>query len=409
MKKLRFDRFIAIILIIAVFFCGFCFNVSFADDETESVPVSFDLSMQTGALPPSSQPTISASSAIVMEMESGRVLYGKNERVKKPMASTTKIMTAIVALENGNLNDIVKVSKRAASIRGSIVGLQEGKEYSLKALLYGMMLSSGNDAAIAVAEHIGGSVENFVAMMNKKAAELNAFDTSFENPHGLDSENHYSTAYDMALITRYALKNETFARIVGTVNMNIGDFSLYNTNEMLTMYNGADGVKTGYTGKAGRCLVTSAERDGMKLISVVLGCPSRKTRAESSKKILDYAFENYKIYKLVDKGEFIDNLDVKKGKSKQVAIRAAKSIKIPLTEEEYNNMESMVWLPSELKAPVYAGSDIGNMRFLVNGRIIADTELKIWEDVKKKTTADYLLEIFRTWGAFMKYDLRLLE
>lgn len=208
------------------------------DFETEDCAVSLE-----------SIPIIDAAAAIVMDTETGRVLFEKNAYSRRPIASTTKIMTGILAIEMGDLNDEVTVSKGASRIWGSVIDLQQGEKLKLGELLYGLMLSSGNDAAIAIAEHIGGTLENFLEMMNKKARLIGARNTNFKSPHGLDMEGHYSTAYDIALITRYALENPIFSKIVATKQAVIPKRNLYNTNEMLEMYHGADGVKTGYTGK----------------------------------------------------------------------------------------------------------------------------------------------------------------
>ncbi len=392
--KTSFILLILIVLANNIFFCK-----SFADDIAEGEPVVYTFAKEAVT---DTMPSVSAASAIVMDMQSGRVLCGKNIHVKRSMASTTKIMTAILAIEKGDLDDMVTVSRRAAAIGGSDIGLQQGKEYSLKTLLYGMLLNSGNDAAIAVAEHIGGSLEGFSQMMNKKAEELGAADTSFVNPHGLDSAAHYSTAYDMAIITKYALANKVFSRIVSTRSMYIAGFGLYNTNEMLSMYMGADGVKTGYTGKAGRCLITSATRDGMRLISVVMGCPTRFIRAESTKKLLDFGFKNYKMYTLMEPGTIMGNPPVSKGKRKSVTVRTVDSVKLPLTVEEYENMEIRKWLPVKVYAPIYAASDCGYIQYVIGGDVIAQLSLKVWEDAPKKDMTDYLLEIIKSWGMLLR-------
>jgi D-alanyl-D-alanine carboxypeptidase (penicillin-binding protein 5/6) len=254
----------------------------------------FSASMPETVLSGNKPPALNAMAAVLIEESSGRVLYSKNATKKRSIASTTKIMTALVALENGELENVVTVSKRAASIGGSTIGLRTGDKYTLKEMLHALLMISANDAAIAIAEHVGGTVENFAAMMNKRAVSLGAVNSNFVTPHGLDRENQYSTAYDVALITREALKNPVFAKIVSTTSSSIPGHNLYNTNELLGSYRGVDGVKTGYTGKAGRCLVTTAKRDGMRLISVVLGSPTRNARAEASRKLLDYGFENFR-------------------------------------------------------------------------------------------------------------------
>ncbi|HHV96509.1 MAG TPA: D-alanyl-D-alanine carboxypeptidase [Clostridiaceae bacterium] len=371
-----------------------------SEDVLPSSSPSTEPSAEKEATSPTSQvevPVINAAAAIVMDMESGRILYEKNAYRRMPIASTTKIMTAILAIELGNLEDIVTVSKRASSIGGSVINLRTGEEIKLKDLLYGLMLRSGNDAAIAIAEHIGGSVENFVEMMNYKAKLLGARNTNFVTPHGLDREGHYSTAYDLAVITRYALQNPVFSQIVGTKNIIAGSRNLYNTNEMLDLYPGADGVKTGYTGQAGRCLVTSATRNGQRYISVVLNCPTRALRAQSSKKILDYAFSNYKPYTLLNAGEKIARVSIIKGIEDMVSVEAVNDIFIPLSKDEYERIQKKVIIPEYLEAPVYAGITVGEVQFFLDGKLLAHSELKTSADVYVKDYKYYIKIIIEEW------------
>lgn len=342
-------------------------------------------------------PKIDSAAAIVMDTISGRVLYEKNAYSKRSVASTTKIITAILAIEKGNLEDKVAVSKRAASIRGSNIGLKQGQVYTLRELLYGLLLNSGNDAAIAIAEYIGGTVEGFAEMMNSKAAMIGARSSHFISPHGLDMEGHYSTAYDLALIARYALRNPVFSEIVSAKTAVISNKSLHNTNEMLSAYPGADGVKTGYTGKAGRCLVTSATRDNWRIISVVLGCPSRYKRAQSSSAILDYVFFNYKPYILARKNASFKRVPVRKGVDDSISVRAVENIIIPLSDSERRNIEMQVNLPDRMEAPVSAGMKVGSVRFVVNGKLLAGTDLVVENGVRRKGFLDYIGGIFKVW------------
>lgn len=232
------------------------------------------------------EPTINSRAAIVYDRLSGTILYGKNENEKRKMASTTKIMTAIVVIEKSNLDDIVLVSSKAASTGGSRLGLHTNDKISVLNLLYGLLLCSGNDAAVALAEYVGGSVDGFADLMNTKASELNLTSTHFVTPHGLDNEDHYTTAYELALITNYALKNEVFRNLVGTKNytVSINGYSknLSNTNELLDNLDGVYGVKTGFTNGANRCLVTSIKRGNMDLICIVLGADTKKDRTKDS-------------------------------------------------------------------------------------------------------------------------------
>jgi D-alanyl-D-alanine carboxypeptidase (penicillin-binding protein 5/6) len=264
------------------------------------------------------------------------------------------------------------------------------------------MLNSGNDAAMAIAEHIGGDVETFVDMMNEKAKELNLLNTSFKTPHGLDRDGHYSTANELAQLARYALLNPEFAKICKTVSATITGRSLYNTNEMLGFYPGADGVKTGYTGQAGRCLVCSVTRDGWKLISVVLGCPTRNIRADSSRKILDYSFKNYKQHILLRSGEELKDLSVIKGKKKFVSLMAADEVKYPLKEEELSNLKRVEDIPDYLEAPVGQGIDIGNISFSLNGNVVAKVQVKTKYEVLRKGFWDYMNDMIANWFWFMK-------
>ncbi|WP_010248103.1 D-alanyl-D-alanine carboxypeptidase family protein [Acetivibrio cellulolyticus] len=377
--------------------------ITFADDFTEDEPFREIFSTEVSNAAGSKTPKIEAGAAIVIDMKSGRVLYEKNAYSTRSIASTTKIMTAIVAIEKGKLDNKVKVSKRAASVRGSVIHLKEGEELSLRELLYGLMLNSGNDAAIAIAEHIGGSVEEFAQMMNDKARELGLKNTQFKTPHGLDTPGHYSTAYELAQIARYALGNSTFSQIVGTQSTSITGRSLYTTNEMLGAYPGADGVKTGYTGQAGRCLVASATRNNMRIISVVLNCHSRSVRAQSSKAILDYAFNNYKLYKLLDSEENVGKLPVVKGKGEIVPIIPVEGLEVALTEEEKNSLKEELYLyNNKLMAPVHPNVEVGYIRFTANGQVIDQIALKTNAAVDKKCFLDYYKDVVGIWYKLIK-------
>ena len=394
---------ILVFLLAAMILFQACFLTPvFADDYSPDEEESFIGVINTKDEIETKPPVIDAAAAVVLDTLTGRVLYEKNAYSRRAMASTTKIMTAILAIENGNLRDTVTVSKRADSVGGSTVPLKQGQKLTLEEMLYGLMLRSGNDAAIAVAEHIGGSVEGFLEMMNKKAYLLGARNTHFESPHGLDSAGHYSTAYDMAVITRYALQNPVFSRIVGTKSMNISIRGLNNTNEMLSLYPGADGVKTGYTGQAGRCLVTSATREKWRVISVVLGCGSRQQRAQSSKSILDYSFNNYVLRPVVLAGDTVAEIPVFKGNKAKVDAIAVDNITIPLKKGDTDRVEVKSLYTPYVKPPVAAGENLGTLEVLVNGQVIAHSPLKALSDVRSKGIFDYLEEIFEAWLRFIR-------
>lgn len=392
-----------LVIIMCMFLIMSCNVITFGDDFSEDEPFNEVFSTEVSGQVDSKPPRIEAAAAVVIDMKSGRALYEKNAYSIRSIASTTKIMTAILAIENGNLEDKVKVSKRAASIRGSTIKLKVGEELTLKELLYGLMLRSGNDAAIAIAEHIGGSVEEFAQMMNDKAQELGLKNTQFKTPHGLDAPGHYSTAYELAQIARYALNNPTFSKIVATQSTSIPGRNLNTTNEMLGVYPGADGVKTGYTGQAGRCLVTSATRNNMRIVSVVLNCASRSIRAKSSRAILDYAFNNYELCNLLDPEENMGNLPVLKGKLREVPIVPVKGLEMALTEEEKNSLKVEFYLYNDkLTAPVYSYDIVGYICFLANGKAIAQVDLKTNACVERKLFFDYYKDVVDIWYKLIK-------
>jgi len=343
-------------------------------------------------------PRLNATAAAVIDMNSGRILYEKNARIRKAMASTTKIMTAIVAIENADLEEEVTVSKRAAEINGSDINLKTGEKLKMEELLYGLMLKSGNDAAIAIAEHVGGSVEEFCEMMNRKAASLGAINTHFTSPHGLDMPEHYTTALELANITAYALRNPIFNSIVCQKHAAITNRELNNTNELLGVYPGVDGVKTGYTGQAGRCLVTSATKNQMRIITVVLGSPTRSARAQSSTSLLNYAFNNYQLNTLSLKDEHKDSIVVNKGAIQKLNVDVENSVKIPLTEDERKKLKEKISLPKEVKAPVKKGQKLGSITWELDGQELCSSTLIASEDVRRKNIRDYFIDLVEELG-----------
>lgn len=396
-----------------IFFLVFNLNpIGFCDEILEEAPVDIQImSLNSGALK-TVMPKLNASSAIVMDAVTGRVLYEKNAHVRRPMASTTKIMTAILALEKGNLNDIVTVGENAVKIWGSRIRLRKGEKIRLEDLLYGLMLSSGNDAAIAIAEHIGGSLENFVGMMNTKAREIGAFNTSFVNPHGLDKNGHYSTAYDLALISRYALKNKKFCELVSTYKKTISGQgkhsfrSLHNTNEVLLKYPGADGIKTGFTAKAGRCLVGSATRNNWRVITVVLNSSSRYWRATDTINLLNYAFDNYELMDLNKIINLNSCIYVKKGKEKTLNIFSEDKIPFPLRKDEIEQLNLKYELPNYLSAPVKKGTRIGTAVYCIGEEKIKTIDLLASKDIERKNVFDYLKEVVEVWSYTLRFCLK---
>ena len=359
-------------------------------------------------------PDISAHSAIVIDADTSRILYEKNPYEILPMASTTKIMTAILALENGNPDDIVTVSDNAVGIEGSSISLQPGEKQRVEDLVYGIMLSSGNDAAVAIAEHISGSVEEFCAMMNKKAVELGAADTNFETPNGLDAEEHHSTAYDMALITRYALGIDGFKELIATKSISIESnkctYSIVNKNRLLSEYEGAIGVKTGFTGKAGHCFVGAAESDGMTLISVVLGSgwgtAGRQRKWIDTKNMLNYGFQKYDYFDICIKGDYIDTIPVNNSYGESIRVCTANDIKLPLSQAEREALYAEVKLPDKLDAPVKEGDEVGRILFKIDSdMVIAQSPLLACSTVNKKNVKTTMKMLLKYWINPMKSSI----
>ena len=310
----------------------------------------------------------SSTAEIVMDANSKRILYQKNIHEKKYMASTTKILTAITVIENSNLNDVITVSKDTTGIEGSSIYLVEGEKLSVKDLLYGLMLRSGNDCAETLAKHVSGCNENFATLMNDTAKKIGAFNSNFINPHGLHNDNHYTTAYDLALISSYAIKNPTFIEIVSTKKIKIpftkGEYDrvLINKNKMLFQFDGATGVKTGFTKKAGRCLVSSANRDGLELISVALNCPPM---FERSKELLNSCFDMYKNYKIIESDYIIDFIPSERG---EIPIHVKNDVVLPLTEEEYKNLNIVYDYPTKIED--FSITEIGKIEIYVKNNLI---------------------------------------
>lgn len=343
---------------------------------------------------------INAKGVVLMEMTSKRVLYQKNAHVKLPMASTTKIMTALVAIENGNLTDVITVPPEASGVEGSSIWLSAGEKHTLEDLLYGLMLSSGNDAAVTIAIHIGGSVEGFAEMMNAKAKEIGAEDTNFVTPHGLHDKNHYTTAYDLGLISAVAMENPEFSKIVNTRNKTIPwegstwDRSLRNKNKIIWQYDGGNGIKTGYTSNAGRCLVSAANREDMQLIGVVLNCPDM---FEDSKKMLSYGFDAYDMTTIFDHNQSFGRIPVEGAIVPDVEFVADASVTMPLTNKEKDTVQTEVNLKESLVAPVTAGEEIGEVNIFVGGSLVATAKLKATQDVVKNSLQYNLKKIINNW------------
>lgn len=308
-----------------------------------------------------------ASCAILMDAESGRVLYGHDIHRPRLIASTTKLMTALVAVEHaGDLEETVNVRGEWLGSEGSSIYLKAGEEITLRGLLYGLLLQSGNDAAMVIACHTAGSVEQFAALMNGRAAELGMKNTSFANPSGLDDDSHYSTAYDMALLAQACLKNETVAGICATRSVTVGTRTFVNHNKLLYRYEGCVGMKTGFTEKAGRTLVSAATRDGQTLICVTL---NDGDDWNDHTKLLDYGFRSFPRQVLCRKGEVLGSVSVKGSLIPTMAVETREELGYPLAGAERPVME--VELLRGPSAPIDSLVQLGEARWLLDGEVIA--------------------------------------
>lgn len=326
---------------------------------------------------PCSVGAISAQKAILVDGETGRVLYEKDADSRSLIASCTKIMTALVVCEQCNVLDRVKVPKEAVGVEGSSMYLKEGEVLTVQELLYGLMLRSGNDAAVALAIYCGGTVEGFAQLMNDKAHRLGLDGTHFENPHGLDSPNHYSTARDLAVLTAYAMKNPIFQQTVSTKTVRVGERSLTNHNKLLWQVEGADGVKTGYTKAAGRILVSSAIRDGRRLICVTIN--DGNDWADHGA-LLNDGFSRYSVKTVVEEGQCLGSVQVLSGEKDEVQLLAAEDFRFSLAEDE----EPVVVLSGTgfAYAPVVRGENAGFAYVCIDEQVIGKVPLIYGETVE---------------------------
>lgn len=393
MKKIFYS--ILIFLLILLNFSTVC-----ADDVDNEV--DFEDAIEVTASNVSELPKTNSRRYIVYDRISKSMIIGKNEDVKSAMASTTKIMTTIVILEKADLNEKVTVSAKAGGTGGSRLGLKRGDKASVRDLLYGLMLRSGNDAAVALAEHVGGSVKGFAELMNEKAIELGLTNTHFVTPHGLDDANHYTTALELAKLTDYAMNNETFAKIVGTksttIYINNQSRQINNTNELLGVLNGVVGVKTGFTNNAGRCLVTETKRNNMDIITIVLGADTKKDRTKDSVNLIEYTFSKYKMYNLeeqiIEEFNKWKNINEKriliiKGKQSnpKLALGAIEKAIIPICDND--KIEYSINALTEAKAPVEQWNVMGTLTVKLNGKILENIDIVNVNEVQKRDWKDY--------------------
>ena len=341
----------------------------------------------------------SSKSAILIDAKTGTVLYEKDADKSYPPASMTKIMSMLLIMEeidknNLSLDDKILISKKASSMGGSQLFLQEGESYPVKELLKGIAIASGNDAVVAMAEKIGGSVEGFVDMMNKKAKELGLKNTKFINPHGLDAEGHVSSARDMALMAKELLKHEKILEFTSIyedyLKKNDGSsIWLVNTNKLVRFYEGVDGLKTGFTKEAGYCLTSTAQKNNLRLISVVMGEPTSDERSSDTTNMLNYGFNTYEIYTAFTKDTSLGSKRVEFGKKDVVNLALVNDyVKLLKKNEEKPNYSFEVNV-DKLKAPLKKGDVVGKAKVIDNGNVIDEVDITVLEDIPKANLWDF--------------------
>ena len=406
MKKLLLKVITCILVCLMIIYTN---TYIYADDllEDEIIDVNSEIQDSTPNIS-----DINSRAYVVIDRNSNQVLVGKNENQKRKMASTTKIMTATIIIENCNLSDVVEISKKTANTGGSRLGLKYQDKISVKDLLYGLMLCSGNDCAVALAEHCAGSVEAFAEKMNQKAIELNLSNSHFVTPHGLDSDKHYTTAYELALLTNYALQNKTFAQIVNTTNytVTINGYgkSIHNTNELLGSLDGVYGVKTGFTNGANRCLVTSCKRNNMDIICVVLGADTKNFRTKDSIKLIEYCYKNFEVIDLEEivntsfnewKTENIKNISVEKSFDSipEIEIANLKFSTVPIEKSLVDSITCKISCDFNLIAPISKNTVIGNIEVRTDKNIVTSCDIVVKNEISKNSVLNYLNYFFENY------------
>lgn len=405
MKTCKFFIIFTIIIFISS-------GITYADD----IDFETEYSIETIA-PQDTVPSINSRAGIVLDRNSGMILYGKNENEKRKMASTTKIMTALIVIENSNLNDIVTISSKSAGTGGSRLGLHKNDKISVSDLLYGLMLCSGNDAAVALAEYVGGSIENFAELMNKKAIEIGLTSTHFVTPHGLDNDDHYTTAYELAILTNYALNNDIFKKYVGTktqtITINSSSKTLNNTNELLGYLDGVYGVKTGFTNGANRCLVTAVKRNNMDLICIVLGADTKKDRTRDSIELIEYAFKNFSPYNIKERieNEFnnwllcnSNSFSASKGTSNNISpyLDNINYEYLPLSSNQIENLNIYIYCNYNLTSPLEKDSIIGFLSINLDDKNIITLNIKNGNFISKMTYKDFFESFIKNYTYYLE-------
>ncbi|HEY4544673.1 MAG TPA: D-alanyl-D-alanine carboxypeptidase family protein, partial [Tissierellaceae bacterium] len=411
--KRIFTFFLSIIILITPFSSFAEENLDAIDKQAEKVDNEKKVND-----PSDNELGIFGEGAILMDSNSSQVLFEKNANKKLYPASTTKIMTAILAIELGNLDDVVTVDKEVTDLTsGSHIALDIGEQMTLKNLLYALLIESANDSALAIAKHISGDIDSFVDLMNKKAEELGAKNTNFVNPNGLHDDNHYSTPYDLALIAKYAMKNDTFRNIVKEYTYNIPPTNkkneprflksanrlIYSTQtikvngkDVPIKYDGAVGIKTGYTTMANSCLVSSVEQGNRSLIAVVLNSDSENIYVDTHK-LYDYGFQQFTGHTLGFKNQFIDNFKIKNGLAPFVAGVLKEDLTYTVYSGAIDDIKTKVTPVKDLSAPIKKGSKIGEVSYLIDDKIITKANVVSTVDVPKDPSLVWYRRLLDKW------------
>lgn len=395
-------------IIAIILFPSFCL----ADDILEDNEIDDFIEVSNEATDTSKEPKTNSKHIIAIDRKSLTVLYEKDAYSEVAMASTTKIMTCLIVLENCNLTENIEFSKEAANVRGSCLEVPTGATMTINDALYGLMMRSGNDCAVALAEHISGSVEEFVKLMNKKAQELNLTHTNFVTPHGLDDKNHYTTAYELAILTDYALKNEKFKTIVDTkkttILINGKQRDIYNTNELLGNLDGVYGVKTGFTFNAGRCLVSSCFRNGMDIIVVVLGADTKNQRTRDSIKIINYVYDTFEYVNISNyiqesfeeyKKYYKQNVYLYKTTTlPKLKLCELENYEFPLKPNTANTLKSKFYTLNILSTNIKENSVIGKMTIYYDDKILCSIDIILENQLEKNSWYYYFVEILKRFN-----------
>lgn len=346
---------------------------------------------------------LNAKSAILMEESTGNILYESNPDERLPIASVTKVMTMLLimeAVDSGkiSLDDMVTVSENAMSYGGSTMFLETGEQLTVNDMLKGIAVASANDGCVAMAEHLAGSESAFVDMMNEKAKKLGMENTHFMNTNGLDEDDHYSSARDVAIMSRELMKHETIFNYtsIWMDTLRGGKFQLANTNKLIRFYDGANGLKTGSTSKALCCLSAAAKRNDMQLIAVVLGAPTSAERFASAKSLLDYGFANYAVNTQITAGDEVQKIAVEKGVDEEVGVVAGDSCSTLMKKGQEDNITKEIKIDETITAPIEAGQKIGTMTISRDGEVIADIDLNASSAVEKKGIGLIIKDFFAT-------------